>query len=67
MNDESARVALSFDKTVPSAGWQKLVHGKGLAVTEIKPPREMERHWQFVRSEVPLTLQPFEIAVVQAP
>jgi hypothetical protein len=67
INEESARVALSFDKAVPSAGWQELMHGKSLAVTEIKPPREMERHWQFVRSEVSLTLQPFEIAVVQAP
>jgi len=67
MNDESARVALSFDRAVPSAGWQELVHGKILAVTEIKPPMELERHWQSVRSEVSLTLQPFEIAVVQAP
>ena len=67
MNDESARVALSFDRAVPSVGWQELVHGKILAVTEIKPPMELERHWQSVRSEVSLTLQPFEIAVVQAP
>ncbi len=67
MNDESARVALSFDKSVPANGWRELAHGKSLAVTEIKPPKEMERYWHWVRSEVSLTLQPFEIAVVQAP
>lgn len=66
MNDEPARVALSFDKAVPSAGWRELVQGKSLGVTEIKPPKEAER-WQSVRSEVPLTLQPYEIAVVQGP
>ena len=66
MSDEPTRVALSFDKAVPSAGWRELVRGKSLAVTEVKPPKEAER-WQSVRSEVPLTLQPFEIAVVQAP
>jgi hypothetical protein len=67
MSDESAQVALSFDKAVPSAGWREMVQGKSLAVTEIKPPKEMESPSQVVRSEVPLTLQPFEIAVVQAP
>jgi len=67
MNEESARVSLSFDKSVPAAGWRELVHGKSLAVAEIKPPKEMERFWHWVRSEVPLTLKPFEIAIVQAP
>jgi hypothetical protein len=64
MRDEPARVALSFAKAVPTAGWQELAHGKSLAVTEIKA-RAAEK--ASTRSEVSLTLQPFEIAVVQAP
>jgi len=67
MNEEATRVALSFDKAVTSAGWRELVHGESLGVTEIKPPQESEHHGEFVRSEVSLMLQPFEIAVVQAP
>jgi hypothetical protein len=67
MNEEATRVALSFDKAVPSAGWRELVHGESLGVTKIKPPQESEHHGEFVRSEVSLMLQPFEIAVVQAP
>jgi hypothetical protein len=67
MNEEPEHVALSFDKAVPSAGWRELVHGESITVTEIKPTKEMEQYGQSVRSEVSLTLQPFELAVVQAP
>jgi len=67
MNEELAKVALSFDKTMPSAGWKELLRGESLTVSEIKPPKEMEHYGQPSRSEVSLTLQPFEIAVVQAP
>jgi len=67
MNEEPAKVALSFEKTMPRAGWKELLHGESLSVSEIKPPKEMEHFGQSVRSEVSLTLQPFEIAVVQAP
>jgi len=67
MNEAPAKVALSFDKSTPSAGWRELVRGESLTLNEIQPPKEMERFQQTVRPEVSLTLQPFEIAVVQAP
>ncbi len=65
MNEEPAKVALSFSETVPSAGWRELVHGESLSVTEIQPPQKIEHHGQQARSEVSLTLQPYEVAVVQ--
>ncbi len=67
MNEEPAKVALSFVKSVPSTGWRELVHGESLAVTERKPTKEIEQYGQSARSEVSLTLQPYEIAAVQAP
>ncbi len=65
MNEEPAKVALSFEKSVPSAGWRELLHGESLTVTEIKPPKEIEQDGQSARSVVSLTLQPYELAVVQ--
>jgi hypothetical protein len=67
MNEEPAKVALSFDKAMPSTGWKELLHGESLSVTEIKPPKDTEHHVQSVRSEVSLTLKPYELAVVQTP
>jgi hypothetical protein len=64
MKDESAHVALSFSNKMVSTGWQELVHGKSLAVSDFKGP---ENNGEAPRTEVSLTLQSFEIAIVQAP
>ena len=64
MNDEAANVALRFDQKVSTSGWRELVHGRLLAVSEVKSQEHPGRPPQ---NEVSLALQPFEIAVVQAP
>jgi len=64
MNDEPAPVSLRFDQEVSSTGWRELVHGKQLAVSEEK---SRERFGGRTQNEISLTLQPFEITIVQAP
>ncbi len=64
MSDKTARVALRFGKSVPAAGWRELVHGKSLSFTEA--PTHGGREGQKP-TDLSLTIQPFEIAVVQAP
>lgn len=64
MNDEAATVSLRFNRRVSTSGWRELVHGKLLAVNEDK---SQEPFGSAAQSEVSLDLQPFEIAIVQAP
>ena len=64
MNDEPAPVALRFGQKVTASGWRELVHGKLLAVREGKPEGRFEGPPE---NDISLTLQPFEITVVQAP
>jgi len=64
MNDEPAPVSLRFTQKVTASGWRELVHGKLLAVREDKSQGRFEGP---AENEISLTLQPFEITVVQAP
>ncbi|HTY12402.1 MAG TPA: hypothetical protein VMF88_15170 [Bacteroidota bacterium] len=64
MSDQAAPLSLRFEKKIPSAGWIELVHGKHLSISE---DTTYVRFDGPVISTVGLTLQPFEIAVVQAP
>jgi len=64
MSDEAAPVALRFDQKVPAGGWRELVHDKLLAVSD---DTTRVRFSGPVRSNVSLNLEPFEIAIVQAP
>jgi hypothetical protein len=66
MSDTAATMTLAFDKKAGASedGWKELVHGKLLSVADVGPnPRARTS----ARRGVSLTLQPFEIAVVQAP
>ncbi len=64
MNDEPASVALQFPGELPESGWKELVHGKLLSVEVAKPEgqRQFPSH-----TEVRLTVQPFELVIVEAP
>jgi hypothetical protein len=66
MSDTAATMTLAFEKQagVSEAGWKELVRGKPLSVADLEAnPRARTP----ARIGVPLTLQPFEIAVVQGP
>jgi hypothetical protein len=64
MSNDPATVSLRFNQKISSTGWQELVHGKQLAVNENQPP---DRSRFPAQNEVSLTLQSFEISIVQAP
>jgi hypothetical protein len=66
MSDTVATMTLVFDRKagVSKAGWKELVHGKLLSVADVRPdPRARTP----ARIGVSLTIQPFEIAVLQTP
>ncbi len=63
MSDQEANLSLKFDKKVPTAGWMELVRNAELSV---KTDDSRVRFGGPVTSEIPLTLKPFEIAVVHA-
>jgi len=63
MNDEPATVSLNLPGDLPD-GWQELAHNKFLDVKVIKP----ERPWEpAVHTVVTMTVQPFELEIIQAP
>ncbi len=64
MSDQAAPLSLRFDNKIPASGWSELAHGKQLTVSE---DTSYVRFEGPVISNVALTLQPFEIAIVQAP
>ena len=64
MTDQAAPLSLRFENKIPAAGWTELVHGKQLTVSE---DTSFVRFEGPVISNVALTIQPFEIAIVQAP
>jgi hypothetical protein len=63
MSDQEANLSLKFDKKVQTAGWMELVRSTELFV---KTDTSRVRFGGPVISEIPVTLKPFEIAVVQA-
>ncbi len=64
MSDQTAPLSLKFENKIPYSGWNELVHGKQLTISE---DTSFVRFEGPVVSSVALTLQPFEIAIVQAP
>ena len=64
MSDQAAPLSLRFENKIPASGWNELVHGKQLTISE---DTSYVRYDGPVISNVALTLQPFEIAIVQAP
>ncbi len=64
MSDAPAPVSLRFLNSIPASGWKELVHDRPLTVTQ---DTTFVRFHGPVVSDVALTLQPFEIALVQAP
>lgn len=64
MSDDVAHMMLRFTGKVPTDGWKELVRGTSLKVRQDK---SSERFGGPVVTEVPVTLKPFEIAVVQEP
>ena len=64
MNNETAPVSLRFTKDVPTEGWKELVHGEQISV---KQDTTYKRFGGPTLTDVSLTLQPFEVTIVQAP
>ena len=66
MSDTATTLTLAFDKKAGASqnGWKELMHGKPLQVADIEDP---PRAGMPVRTGVSLTLQPFEISLVEAP
>lgn len=63
MSDQEASLSLRFDKKVPTTGWMDLVRNTELFV---KTDTSRVRFGGPVINDIPLTLKPFEIAVVNA-
>ena len=64
MSNETTSLSLRFTKEFPAVGWQELLHKEQLS---IKQDSTYVRFGKSVRTEVSLTIQPFEIVIVQAP
>jgi len=64
MGDQTASLSLRFEEKIPASGWSELVHSKQLTISE---DTSYVRFDGPVVSNVALTLQPFEITIVQAP
>jgi len=67
LNDGPAKVGLRFPAGAPARTWTERMHGAALAVTAIAPVKDRLGLETLVpgETEVALTLQPFEIAVVE--
>ena len=68
MNDEPAKVALRFPPQPPARVWKELMHGTSLTVADVAPGGVRRGRWPEAphETEVALTLQPFEIVVVES-
>jgi hypothetical protein len=64
MNNEAAPVTLKFNKVFHTEDWKELVYGEQISV---KQDSTYSRFGGSVLTNVSLTLQPFEITIVQAP
>ena len=64
MSNETAPVSLRFTKELPAAAWKELLHNEQLS---IKQDSSYVRFGRPVQTDVSLTVQPFEITIVQAP
>ncbi len=64
MNDEPSSVTLRFPGDLPATGWNELVHGKLLDVNVTNPKNQWEPP---AHTEVNITVQPFELVIVEAP
>jgi hypothetical protein len=64
MNDEPVDLTLRFEQKLPTDGWRELVHDSQISVRE---DNSLEQFHGPIRTVVGVSLQPFEIAVVEAP
>jgi hypothetical protein len=64
MNNVTAPVSLRFTRDVPTEGWKELVHGEQISV---KQDTTYKRYSGPTVTDVSLTLQPYEITIVQEP
>lgn len=64
MNEQSADISLRFTKEVPISGWRELVRDKTISLAQ---DTSFTRFGGHVISTVSLSLEPYQIAVVQAP
>jgi hypothetical protein len=64
MNDGVARVALHVASGAPLEGWRERLHGESLGVAKVE---EGEGQWAQKGVEAALSLQPFEVALVERP
>jgi len=64
MSNNVSTVSLRFNRQVPDAGWKELVHGEQI---KIHTDSSQVRFHGPVISKVTLTLQPYEVTIVQAP
>jgi len=62
MNDTVAKVALHLPADAPLGGWRERMHGDGLVVTRTEEGRGQ---WKQGGTEVALSLEPFEVALVE--
>jgi hypothetical protein len=63
MNEGPAKVALRFPVVTPARGWKERMRDQNLTVADVEIG---EGPWARRETEVALTLQPFEIALVEA-
>jgi hypothetical protein len=64
MSNETSSVSLRFTDNVPTSGWQELVNSKQISV---KQDTSFVSFGGPTLTDVSINLQPFEIAIVQAP
>ena len=64
MSNETAPISLRFTKEVSTEGWKELVHGEQISV---KQDTTYKRFGGPTLTDISLTLQPFEITIIQEP
>jgi hypothetical protein len=64
MSDETAAMKLRSAQKIPTDGWKELVRCEGL---NVNLDSAFVRYGVPVSTEVPITIKPFEIVIVQAP
>ena len=64
MGNKDANLSLRFNKKIPVEGWHELVHNK---ILNIKEDSSYVKQGGPVGTDVSFNLEPFEIAIVQAP
>ena len=64
MSDETATMILRSIQKISTSSWKELVHGE---VLNVNLDSSFGRFGAPVITEVPVTVKPFEIVIVQAP